>query len=96
MYLTYMCPFSANVWSANFNGMKASENKLRGAKRDMERIMLGITLIGREENEWIRQRIKVVKLIGRIAPLKWSWTGHITRRTGGEKLSPENTLLLNQ
>ena len=62
---------------------KASENKLRVAQRAMERSMLGKTLRDRMTNQWIRQQTKVVDVMERIASLKWSWAGHIARRTDG-------------
>lgn len=60
---------------------KASKNKLRVAQRAMERSMLGITLRDRMTNQWIRQQTRVVDVMKRIATLKWSWAGHIARRT---------------
>ena len=60
---------------------KASENKLRVAQRAMERSMLGITLRDKMTNQWIREQTKVVDVMERIASLKWSWAGHIARRT---------------
>lgn len=62
---------------------KASENKLRVAQRAMERSMIGITLRDRMTNEWLRQQTKVTDVMERIASLKWSWAGHIARRTDG-------------
>ena len=60
---------------------KASEDKLRVTQRAMERSMLGITLRDRMTNQWIRQQTRVVDVMERIASLKWSWAGHIARRT---------------
>ena len=60
---------------------KASENKLRVAQRAMERSMLGITLRDKMTNQWIREQTKVIDVMERIASLKWSWAGHIARRT---------------
>ena len=60
---------------------KASEEKLRVTQRAMERSMLGITLRDRMTNQWIRQQTRVVDVMERIASLKWSWAGHIARRT---------------
>jgi hypothetical protein len=60
---------------------KASEKKLKVAQRAMERSMLGISLRDKMTNQWIRQQTKVVDVMERIASLKWSWAGHIARRT---------------
>jgi hypothetical protein len=60
---------------------KASEKKLKVAQRAMERSMLGVTLRDRMTNQWIRQQTKVVDVMERTASLKWSWAGHIARRT---------------
>ena len=45
--------------------------------------MIGIVLRDRMTNEWIRQQTKVTDVMERIATLKWSWAGHIARRTDG-------------
>ena len=60
---------------------KASENKLRVAQRAMERNMVGITLRDKITNQWIRQQTEVFDAMDRIASLKWSYVGHIARRT---------------
>lgn len=54
-------------------------NKLRVTQRDIERIMLRISLRDRIRNEEIR-RTKVEDVIARIAKLKWNWVGHVARQ----------------
>ena len=55
-------------------------HELKVAQRNMERVMLGITLRDRVRNELIRQRTKVVDVGHRVAKLKWAWAGHVCRR----------------
>lgn len=40
---------------------------------ELERSMFGITLIDKMTNQWIRQQMKIVDVIERIASLKWNW-----------------------
>lgn len=66
-----------------------SAEKLQVAQRAMERAMLGITLLDRKRNEWIRRNTKVVDVVATIDHRKWRWAGHVahmdterwTRRT---------------
>lgn len=43
--------------------------------------MLGIRVIDRVPNDEIRRRNKVFDIGKRIAELKWSWAGHLGRRS---------------
>ena len=59
------------------------ENKLAAAQRNMERSMLGITMRDRKTNEWISEKTKVQDILKTIKPRKWTWAGHVARRTDG-------------
>ena len=59
------------------------ENKLAAAQINMERRMLGITMRDRKTNEWIREKTKVQDILKRIMLGKWTWAGHVARRTNG-------------
>ncbi|XP_073960723.1 uncharacterized protein [Choristoneura fumiferana] len=56
-----------------------SAEKLRVAQRAMERSMLGITVMHRKRNEWIRRVTKVRDVVEEIERNKWRWAGHIAR-----------------
>lgn len=43
--------------------------------------MLSITLSDRFPNDEIRRRTKVTVMVERVADLKWSWAGHIARKS---------------
>ena len=59
------------------------ENKLEAAQRNMERSMLGITMRDRKTHEWIREKTKVQDILKTIKLGKWTWAGHVARRTDG-------------
>ena len=71
--LTYGC----ETWTLNTTIV----HKLQVAQRNMERSMLGITRRDRKRIDWIRQKTKVSDIVERIKSLKWSWAGHVARRT---------------
>ncbi len=60
---------------------KEQEQKLKSAQRGMERKMLGITWRGRKRATGIREQTKVEDILMTIKKKKWSWAGHIMRRT---------------
>ena len=49
------------------------------AQREMERIMLGITLRDQRHNTWIRQQTGVTDIIDHIRQSKHRWAGHVAR-----------------
>ncbi len=60
---------------------KEQERKLRSARRGMERKMLGITRRHRKRATFIREQTKVGDTLTTIKMRKWSWAGHVMRRT---------------
>lgn len=49
-----------------------------------ERIaMLGIFLVDKKINAWIRSEPKVIETVGRLTRLKWQWVVHIARVNNG-------------
>lgn len=56
-----------------------SAEKLRVAKRAMERSMLGRTLMHKKRNKWIREKTEVVDVMKEIEHRKWTWKVHIAR-----------------
>ena len=69
--------YGSETWSVT----KRLEQKLRTAQRGMERIMLGITWKDKKRASWIRQQTKVEDILCAIKKRKWTWAGHIYRRT---------------
>jgi len=57
------------------------EKKLSPAPQNMERNMLNITCKDRKTNKWMRDQTKVIDIMEIIKNGKWTWTGHISRRT---------------
>ena len=64
-----------NTWAATDSQME----KLAVAQRKMERQMLGITLLDRKPNTWIRDQTKVEDISKRIRLSKLRWAGHVAR-----------------
>ncbi len=60
---------------------KEQERKLRSAQRRMERKMFGITWRDMKRTIWIREQTKVEDILMTIEKKKWSWEGHIMRKT---------------
>ena len=55
--------------------------KLRSMQRAHERIMLNITWRDHKTAEWIREQTKLRDILETISKAKWTWAGHLTRRT---------------
>ena len=60
---------------------KAVGRKLKTTQRKMQRVMLGITLRDKKRATWIREKTKVEDITCNIKRKKWSWAGHLMRRT---------------
>ena len=56
-----------------------TKNKLAAAHKKMERSMLNITYRGRQTNIWVREKIKVTRVIEQVKRRKWTWAGHVSR-----------------
>ncbi len=69
--------YGSEIWHLT----KEQERKLRSAQRRMESKMLGITWRDRKRATWIREQTKVEDILTTIKMRKWSWAGHVTRRT---------------
>lgn len=69
--------YGAETWRLT----KQLERKLRCAQRAMERIMLGVTLRDRKRATWIREQTRIEDIIVQIKKKKWTWAGHVVRRT---------------
>ena len=69
--------YGSETWSLT----KALEHKLVRTQRAMERIMMGITLRDRKRATWVREQTKVEDFLTTIKKKKWTWAGHIMRRT---------------
>ena len=57
------------------------EKKLSAAQHNMERKMLNITYKERKTNNWVREKTTVMDIMKIIKNRKWTWAGHISRRT---------------
>ena len=69
--------YGSKTWSLT----KELERKLRSAQRGMERKMIGVTLRDRTRASWIREQTKVEDILMTIKKKKWTWAGHVMRRT---------------
>ncbi len=69
--------YSSEAWHLT----KEQERKLRNAQRGMERKMLCITWRDRKRATWVREQTKVEDILTTIKLRKWSWAGHVMRRT---------------
>ena len=71
---------------------KQARNKLAAAKTKMERSMLNITYTDRTTNIWVRERTKVIDIIGNVRKTKLSRVGQGTsnglKSTHGPHVSP--------
>jgi len=48
---------------------------------NMERNLLNITYKDRKTNKWVRDQTKVMDIMEIIKNSKWTWAGHISRKT---------------
>ena len=69
--------YGAETWTLTRRSMQ----RLQTTQRSMERCMLGITRKDKKRISWIRNKTKVIDVIQRVKNAKWSWAGHIARRT---------------
>ena len=67
--------------SETWNLTKIQTMKLRSMQRAHERIMLNITWRDHKTAEWIREQTKLRDILQTISKAKWTWAGHLTRRT---------------
>ena len=67
--------------SETWNLTKVQTMKLRSMQRAHERIMLNITWRDHKTAEWIREQTKLRDILETISKAKWTWAGHLTRRT---------------
>ena len=67
--------------SETWNLTKIQTMKLRSTQRAHERIMLNITWRDHKTAEWIREQTKLRDILETISKAKWTWAGHLTRRT---------------
>ena len=67
--------------SETWNLTKIQTMKLRSMQRAHERIMLNITWRDHKTAEWIREQTKLRYILETISKAKWTWAGHLTRRT---------------
>ena len=67
--------------SETWNLTKIPTMKLRSMQRAHERIMLNITWRDHKTAEWIREQTKLRDILETISKAKWTWAGHLTRRT---------------
>ena len=75
--ITPTVTYGAETW----NLTKKQALKLRTMQRAHERVMLNITWRDRKTAKWIREQTKVRDILVTINNLKWSWAGHLARRT---------------
>jgi len=69
--------YGADTWTLTTQ----MENTFSAAQHNMERNVLDITYKHRETNKWVRDQTKVMDIMEIIKNRKWTWTGHISRRT---------------
>ena len=70
-------PTEPETW----NLTKIQTMKLRSMQRAHERIMLNIAWRDHKTAEWIREQTKLRDILETISKAKWTWAGHLTRRT---------------
>ena len=75
--ITPTITYGSETWNLN----KAITLKIRSAQRAMERIMMGLTWEDRKTAKWIREQTQVRDIIEVIKKNKWTWAGHVMRRT---------------
>ena len=71
--------------SETWNLTKIQTMKLRSMQRAHERIMLNITWRDHKTAEWIREQTKLRDILETISKAKWTWAGHLTRRTDNRR-----------
>nr|XP_026494144.1 uncharacterized protein LOC113399266 [Vanessa tameamea] len=54
-------------------------SKLLACQRAMERSILGIKILDKQNSEKIRQKTQVIDALKHALRLKWKWAGHIAR-----------------
>ncbi|CAG4970592.1 unnamed protein product [Parnassius apollo] len=69
--------YGSETWSITAGRMRT----LKVAQPAIERAMLGVSLLDKLRNEYIRSKTRVTDIAQRISKLKWQWAGHIARRT---------------
>ena len=57
------------------------ENKLSATQHNMRRNVLNITYKDWKTNKWVRDQTKLMDIMEIIKNGKWTWAGHISRRT---------------
>ena len=67
--------------SETWNLTKIQTMKLRSMQRAHESIMLNITWRDQKTADWIREQTKLRDILETISKAKWTWAGHLTRRT---------------
>ena len=67
--------------SETWNLTKIQTMKLSSMQRAHERIMLNITWRDHKTAEWMREQTKLRDILETISKAKWTWAGHLTRRT---------------
>jgi len=68
--------YTAETWTLRTK----MERKLSAAQHTMERNMLSITYKYRKTNKKVMDQTKVIDIM-KIFIFKWTWVGHISRRT---------------
>jgi hypothetical protein len=69
--------YGAETWTLS----SKMESKLAAAQHNMERSILNITYKDRKTNKWVRDQTKVQDIMEIIKNRKWTWAGHVSRRT---------------
>lgn len=67
--------YGAQTWIFN----KKNMSKIRTCQRAMERSILGIKIMDKQNSAKIRQKTKVIDALQHALRLKWKWAGHIAR-----------------
>ncbi|XP_045782789.1 histone-lysine N-methyltransferase PRDM9-like [Maniola jurtina] len=65
--------YGAQTWAPNKEEIK----KVKIAQRKMERSILGVRLVDKFRNEYLRNRTKLIDVIRQARKLKWKWAGHV-------------------
>ncbi|EYC30539.1 hypothetical protein Y032_0005g2704 [Ancylostoma ceylanicum] len=69
--------YGAETWVLT----KAAEHKLASAQRRMERRMIGVRLLDKKSNAWLRGVTKIKDVIASAAERKWAYGCELARLT---------------
>lgn len=79
MCVSSVISYGCQTWAATEKHI----HKIRVCQNRMEKSMLGLTWKDKIPIHQIKQKMKIADITSTIKSLKWSWVGHIMRKTQG-------------